>query len=101
MIYPTIDNLPRHPSQLYEALFEGIILFVIMYFFCVQYYKEKKFGISTSFFLILYSLFRFSLEFFREPDSHLGLFFDFFSMGQLLCIPMFALGILIYFKKKI
>ncbi len=100
MIYPTIDNLPRHPSQLYEALFEGIILFVIMYFFCVKYYKEKKYGLSTSFFLIFYSLFRFNLEFFREPDSQLGLYFEFFSMGQFLCIPMFVLGIGIYLKKN-
>ena len=100
MIYPTIDNLPRHPSQLYEALFEGIILFVIMYFFCVKYYKEKKYGLNTSFFLILYSLFRFNLEFLREPDSQLGLFFEFFSMGQFLCIPMVVLGIFVYLKKS-
>ena len=100
MIYPTIDNLPRHPSQLYEALFEGIILFVIMYFFCIKFYKEKRYGLSTSFFLILYSLFRFSLELLREPDPQLGLFFEFFSMGQLLCIPMILLGIGIYFKKN-
>ena len=101
MIYPTIDSLPRHPSQLYEALFEGVFLFIIMYFYCVKYYKEKKYGLSTSFFLILYSVFRFNLEFLREPDSQLGLFFEFFSMGQLLCIPMIILGIFIYLKKNI
>ena len=101
MIYPTIDSLPRHPSQLYEALFEGAFLFIIMYFYCVKYYKEKKYGLSTSFFLILYSVFRFNLEFLREPDSQLGLFFEFFSMGQLLCIPMIILGIFIYLKKNI
>ena len=100
MIYPTIDNLPRHPSQLYEAFFEGIILFVIMYFFCVKYYNKKKYGLNTSFFLILYSLFRFNLEFLREPDLQLGLFFEFFSMGQFLCIPMVMLGIFIYLKKS-
>ena len=100
MIYPTIDNLPRHPSQLYEALFEGTILFIIMYFFCVKFYKEKKYGLSTSFFLILYGFFRFSLEFLREPDPQLGLFLEFFSMGQFLCIPMIVLGIFIYSRKN-
>ena len=100
MIYPTIDSLPRHPSQLYEALFEGVFLFIIMYFYCVKYYKEKKYGLSTSFFLILYSVFRFNLEFLREPDSQLGLFFEFFSMGQFLCIPTIVLGIFIYLEKS-
>jgi len=100
MIYPTIDNLPRHPSQIYEALFEGVILFIIMYFYCVKFYKEEKYGLSTSFFLIFYSLFRFSLEFFREPDSQLGLFLELFSMGQFLCIPMIVLGAFIYLKKN-
>ena len=95
IIYPTIDQLPRHPSQLYEALFEGIILFFILNFFR----KKNKLGLVTSLFLIFYSLFRITIEFFREPDVHIGLFFNLISMGQLLCIPLFFIGIMIYYKK--
>ena len=100
MIYPTIDNLPRHPSQLYEALFEGIILFAIMYFLHIKKIREQIHGINTSFFLILYGIFRFSLEFLREPDFHIGLYFNFFSIGQLLSIPMVFFGLIILFKLK-
>ena len=100
MIYPTIDNLPRHPSQLYEALFEGIILFAIMYFLHFKKIREQIHGINTSFFLILYGIFRFSLEFLREPDFHIGLYFNFFSIGQLLSIPMVFFGLIILFRLK-
>ena len=100
MIYPNIDNLPRHPSQLYEALFEGIILYIILSISSGYYFKRNKFGINTSFFLIFYGLFRFLLEFLREPDEHLGLYFDFFSMGQFLSIPMIFFGMIIYFNNK-
>ena len=99
MIYPNIDDMPRHPSQLYEALFEGIILFIILYIIGIKNFRKNNHGLNTSFFLIFYGLFRFILEFLREPDFQLGLYFDFFTMGQFLCIPMIIFGILIYFKK--
>ena len=94
VIYPSIDNQPRHPSQLYEAFFEGLILFIILYFY---FFKSKNTGLVSGMFLILYSLFRFLIEFLREPDSQLGLFFNFISMGQILCIPISIFGITIIF----
>jgi len=98
MIYPSIDNLPRHPSQLYEAFFEGIILFIIL---LIYFYNNNKkvIGKISGLFLLIYSIFRFSIENLREPDSHLGLYFEIFSMGQLLCIPLFVFGTLILIKK--
>ncbi len=99
IIYPQIDQYPRHPSQLYESFFEGIILFLICYIYFVKKSKQYKIGIISALFLIFYSLFRFIIEFLREPDLHLGLFFNFFSMGQLLCIPIFISGLIILFRK--
>ena len=100
IIYPNIDNLPRHPSQIYEAIFEGLILFLILYISSNFNFHRMKYGLTTSLFLILYALFRFNLEFLREPDSHLGLFFNSLTMGQLLCVPMLIGGIFIYLFKK-
>ena len=98
IIYPHIDNLPRHPSQLYEAFFEGIILFLILYLLCNFNSKKNKFGLISCYFLFFYGIFRFFLEFLREPDSHLGLYYSFFTMGQLLSIPMILIGVIIYLK---
>ena len=98
-IYPLIDNNPRHPSQLYEAFFEGVVLFIILYLIFIKNSKKYTAGIISSYFLILYSIFRFLIEFLREPDSHLGLFLNYFSMGQILCIPILFAGILILFRK--
>tara|TARA_B100000029_G_C17557384_1_gene952073 strand:+ start:1067 stop:1852 length:786 start_codon:yes stop_codon:yes gene_type:complete len=100
MIYPTIDDNPRHPSQLYEALFEGIILFLIMYVFATKNFKKNNYGICSSYFLIFYGAFRFILEFLREPDQHIGLYFSYFSLGQFLSIPMILFGFVILFYKK-
>ena len=99
IIYPLIDNNPRHPSQLYEAFFEGVVLFIILYLIFIKNSKKYTAGIISAFFLILYSIFRFLIEFLREPDSHLGLFLNYFSMGQILCIPIFFAGILILFRR--
>lgn len=85
MIFLTADNLPRHPSQLYEAFFEGIILFIVMLLIT----KKKEFkttGLNSFLFLIIYSLFRIFLEFFREPDIQIGLIFNYFTLGQILSI---------------
>ena len=98
-IYPLIDNNPRHPSQLYEAFFEGVVLFIILYLIFIKNSKKYSAGIISAYFLILYSIFRFLIEFLREPDSHLGLFLNYFSMGQILCIPILFTGILILFRR--
>ena len=99
IIYPLIDNNPRHPSQLYEAFFEGVVLFIILYLIFIKNSKKYSAGIISAYFLILYSIFRFLIEYLREPDLHLGLFFNYLSMGQILCIPIFLAGILILFRK--
>ena len=99
IIYPLIDNEPRHPSQLYEAFFEGIILFMILLIYFSKNIKKNKSGNISSLFLILYSLFRFMIEHLREPDYHIGLFYNYLTMGQLLCIPLFFLGLVIFFRK--
>ena len=98
-IYPLIDNNPRHPSQLYEAFFEGVVLFIILYLIFIKNSKKYSAGTISAYFLILYSIFRFLIEFLREPDLHLGLYLNYFSMGQILCIPIFFAGILILFRK--
>ena len=99
IIYPLIDNNPRHPSQLYEAFFEGAVLFIILYLIFIKNSKKYSAGIISAYFLILYSIFRFLIEFLREPDLHLGLFLNYFSMGQILCIPILFAGILILFRR--
>ena len=99
IINPMIDNNPRHPSQLYEAFFEGIILFIILLLYFNKNPKKYIIGNISALFLIAYSLFRFVIEYLREPDYHLGLFFNYFSMGQLLCIPLFIAGLLIFFRR--
>ena len=99
IIYPLIDSEPRHPSQLYEAFFEGIILFIILFVYFSKNIKKNKVGNISSFFLIFYSLFRFIIEYVREPDYNLGLFYNYFTMGQLLCIPLFFCGAIVYFRK--
>jgi len=98
MIYPSIDQAPRHPSQLYEAFFEGVVLFIILRFFNKKNYSQNNFGFITSLFLILYGIFRFLIEFLREPDAHIGLIFNSVTMGQLLSVPLVIIGVGIYLK---
>jgi|TARA_B100000787_G_scaffold78608_1_gene57888 phosphatidylglycerol:prolipoprotein diacylglycerol transferase len=95
----TIDNLSRHPSQIYEAIFEGIILFFLLNFFS----KKDKFknpGIISSLFLIFYSFLRFNMEFFREPDSHIGYLSYHLTLGQFIGIVFFFLGVFLYLLKR-
>ena len=99
IIYPLIDNNPRHPSQLYEAFFEGVILFIILLFYFSNRPKQYTIGNISGLFLIFYSIFRFIIEYLREPDYHLGLVFYYFSMGQLLCIPFLLAGLWIIVRK--
>ncbi|MGH1403388.1 MAG: prolipoprotein diacylglyceryl transferase [Alphaproteobacteria bacterium] len=83
-------NEPRHPSQIYEAFLEGIVLFIIL--FLVSRIKDIKAGIVSGVFLIGYALFRILIEFVREPDLHIGLIGGTVSMGQILCLPMLFIG---------
>ena len=98
MIYPSIDQAPRHPSQLYEAFLEGVVLFFIIRHYNKKNYINNNFGFITSLFLILYGIFRFLIEFLREPDAHIGLIFNSITMGQLLSVPLVIIGVGIYLK---
>ena len=93
-----IDNIKRHPSQLYEAFFEGIVLFLLLgYFFRKNYLKSP--GKISSLFLIFYSLFRFFAEFFRSPDPQIGYLILNLTLGQLLsALFLFAGSLLFYLK---
>ena len=100
VIFPFVDGESRHPSQIYEAFLEGIVLFLIINFI---FFKRKFFlipGKTSGIFLIIYSIFRAIIENFREPDIHLGYFFNYFSMGMMLSIITFVAGFLIIFLVK-
>lgn len=90
MIFPRVDCLPRHPSQLYEFLLEGMLLFVIIWWFSAKI--RRQFAVS-SLFLLCYGLFRFTAEFFRQPDTQLGFIaFGWMTRGQELSFPMIIVG---------
>ncbi|MDB4232807.1 prolipoprotein diacylglyceryl transferase [Candidatus Pelagibacter sp.] len=97
--FTLIDNIKRHPSQLYEALFEGIILFFILGYFFKKNYLKKP-GQISGLFLIFYSLFRFFIEFFRLPDSQIGYLILNLSLGQLISIIFLILGAILFFIKN-
>ena len=94
-----IDNIKRHPSQLYEAFLEGIILFFILRYFFKKDYLNKP-GQISGLFLIFYSLFRFFVEYFRSPDQQIGYLMLNLTMGQLISFVFLIIGTLIFFIKK-
>jgi phosphatidylglycerol---prolipoprotein diacylglyceryl transferase len=98
-IWEQYHMLPRHPSQLYEVMFEGMALFVIIWLFSK---KTRPTGQVSMVFLAGYGIFRFIVEFAREPDFYLGLLFMNLTMGQLLSLPMIIIGVIgfIYAGKK-
>ena len=88
-----LDEFARHPSQLYQALGEGLALFVILWLFSA---RPRPVGAVGGLFLAGYGFFRFLAEFFREPDAHLGFIaLDWMTMGQLLSVPMFVIGVVL------
>ena len=97
--YVQIDNLNRHPSQIYEAIFEGIVLFIILNLFKRKLLEKN--GLISSLFLILYSIFRFLIEFTREPDAHIGLVMFNMSLGQIVSIIFFIAGIILFYKNYV
>ena len=94
MYFPNAgDQSLRHPSQLYEALFEGIILYYVINFFN----KHKELGFNSGAYVVGYGFVRFFIEYFRQPDAHLGFIFFNLSMGQILCIVMMLCGLYIWY----
>ncbi len=99
VIFTRIDNITRHPSQIYEALLEGVILFFILFFFIKKNYLLKP-GLISSLFLIFYSLFRFLVEFFRVPDEQVGFIYLNLTIGQIISLIFLAFGFYLFFIKK-
>ena len=99
--FPKGGNLPRHPSQLYEAFFEGFCLFLVLFFLARRDSSWKKNGFLTGCGLIGYGLLRIGCEFFRLPDAYLGLFLQNFTWGQFLSLPMILLGALLLKKRRL
>ena len=92
-----IDNLPRHPSQLYEALLEGLFLFLLLIYFKNKF--SDKPGVISGLFLIIYSIFRFIVEFYRVPDEQLGYIFLNLTMGQVVSLIFILSGLILFYLK--
>jgi phosphatidylglycerol:prolipoprotein diacylglycerol transferase len=94
MVFPQSGTaVPRHPSQLYELLLEGVVLFIVLWLYARKQRKEAQ---VAAVFLVGYGAARFAAEYFREPDAHLGILALKMSMGQWLCIPMILGGVLLW-----
>src|SRR5690606_29775004 len=93
-----LDRYARHPTQLYEALLEGLVLFAVLWWFSSK--PRPRYAVS-GLFALLYGLFRFAIEFVREPDAHLGyLAFGWLTMGQVLSLPLVAVGLLLLWLSR-
>ena len=91
MVFPFVDTLPRHPSMLYEALLEGLVLFVILWLYSS---RPRPFRAVSGMFMLCYGVFRFAVEFVREPDEHLGyIALDWVTIKHLLSLPMILFGL--------
>lgn len=91
MVFPMAGDLPRHPSQLYEFALEGVLLFIILWLFSR---RVRPLGAVSGVFALGYGVFRFGVEFVRQPDAPIGyIAFGWMTEGQLLCVPLIALGI--------
>ncbi len=93
MVFPQVDGTPRHPSQLYEMALEGLVLFLLLWWFTR---RPRPMGQASALFLIGYGVFRFGVEYTREPDSFLGLLGAGLSMGQWLSLPMVIAGVALF-----
>ena len=96
--FTQVDNLPRHPSQLYEALLEGVVLFLILIYFRNKF--SNKPGVISGVFLIFYSIFRFFVEFYRVPDEQFGYIVLNLSMGQVLSFIFILSGVVLFYFKN-
>ena len=99
VIFIKVDNLSRHPSQLYEAILEGLILFIILIYFTNKNYLNKP-GLISGLFLIFYSIFRFFIEFFRVPDEQIGYLILNLTIGQIISLVFASIGMAIFYFKN-
>ena len=102
IVFPEAGSAPRHPSQIYEALLEGLVLFIILNYLAIKKKLILKTGYISSLFLIIYSILRMFSENFREPDIHIGYVFNYLSMGTILSLITLIVGclLIIHLKKN-
>ena len=91
--FPNGGFLPRHPSQLYEAFFEGIVMFIVLNWLWTSAKVRNSPGFVSGMFVLLYGVFRIFMEQFRQPDAHMGYYFGGVTMGQMLSLPLVVLGL--------
>uniref|UniRef100_A0A832A4Z8 Phosphatidylglycerol--prolipoprotein diacylglyceryl transferase n=1 Tax=Desulfacinum infernum TaxID=35837 RepID=A0A832A4Z8_9BACT len=97
MVFPDGGPMPRHPSQIYEAFGEGVLLFAILW---IVSRRERPHGVIVTAFLFFYGFIRFFLEFFREPDENLGFLWGHWTMGQVLCTAMMVAAVILYLWRR-
>ena len=90
--FPSGGYLPRHPSQLYEAFLEGVVMYAVLNLLWRHAGVRERQGLVSGLFVLMYGLFRIAVEQFREPDAHMGFFFGTYTMGQLLSVPLVLVG---------
>ena len=100
VIFPNAGNIARHPSQIYEAILEGLILFILINYFALKKKLLFKAGYVSGLFLIFYSVLRIFSEKYREPDMHIGYLFNYFSLGTVLSLITLSAGLLLLFYIK-
>jgi phosphatidylglycerol---prolipoprotein diacylglyceryl transferase len=100
VIFPRGGDVPRHPSQIYEAILEGLVLFLILFTVSQNKKWRARPGILSGVFLFGYGLFRLAIEFFREPDQQIGFLYAGATMGQLLCLPMICYGLYLVLRSE-
>ncbi|MGD9724809.1 MAG: prolipoprotein diacylglyceryl transferase [Alphaproteobacteria bacterium] len=100
IIFPSGGSSPRHPSQLYEAVFEGVILFLLLWLLSRSERFRMRFGFLTGVFLCGYAIFRSAAELFREPDAHIGFLAGGVTMGQILSLPLFLTGLVLLARRR-
>ena len=93
-------QVPRHPSQLYEALLEGLVLFIVLFVLSRKDSVRRRYGLLMGIFVAGYGLSRFVIEFAREPDEHLGEIIAWATMGQLLSLPMILVGLYLIWRAR-
>ncbi len=100
MVFPRVDDVPRYPSQLYQASMEGLLLFIVLWLLARRERVRARFGVLTGVFLVGYAVARSTGELFRQPDDFLGYLWEGATMGQLLCIPMLVAGLFLIARAR-
>lgn len=100
MIFPNAGPLPRHPSQIYQALMEGLLLFLVVFLLSRREAIRARFGVLSGVFLVGYAIARGTGEFFRQPDAFLGFLYAGATMGQLLSAPMLVIGLVLILRAR-